>query len=93
MKNKKILLLGANGFIGLNLKEFLEENDSTNYIIDAPGSHELDASNEHAVKKILSETAYDVVINAAVYNPRVDNNKDSSKELTKNLLIYFNFEK
>ena len=93
MKNKKILLVGANGFIGRNLKEFLEGNYSSNYIIDAPGSHELDASDEHAVKKILSETAYDVVINAAVYNPRVDNNKDSSKELTKNLLIYFNFEK
>lgn len=89
---KKILILGANGFIGRNLKEFLLQKKNT-YEIYAPSTSEFDISDECRVKEELTEYYYDVIIHAAVYNPRVDITKDASKELDKNLRMFFNFER
>lgn len=89
---KKILILGAGGFIGRNIKEFLEKENDT-YNIYAPKSYELDASDEQAVKEQLEKQYYDVIVHAAVYNPRIGDNKDSSKELDKNLRMFFNFQR
>ncbi|WP_425806397.1 NAD-dependent epimerase/dehydratase family protein [Desulfitobacterium sp. Sab5] len=91
-KKKTILLVGASGFMGRNLKEFLEKENEL-YDIYAPTSHEFDISDERAVKKQLEKRHYDVIIHAAVFNPRVASNKDSSKELDKNLRMFFNFER
>lgn len=89
---KKILLIGGSGFIGRNLKEFLEKKENSYYIF-APSSGEFDASDEQAVKARLEREYYDVIIHAGVYNPRVDAQKDLSKELDKNLRMFFNFER
>lgn len=89
---KSILLLGANGFIGKNLKEYLDAFPEQ-YAIDAPSSKVLDASDEIVVKTWLEEKRYEVIILSAVYNPRVGLNKDGSKELDKNLRMFFNFER
>lgn len=92
MKNiKKILLLGNEGFIGRNLLEYLA--GIPEYIVFAPNKSELDATDEKSVKKKLESEFYDVIINSAVYNPRVGFNKDSSKEIEYNLRIFYNFEK
>jgi GDP-L-fucose synthase len=89
---KNILLLGTSGFIGRNLKEFLNKQKDT-YEIYAPTSNEFDISDEEKVKENLTKHYYDVIIHAAVYNPRADYKKDVSKELDKNLRMFFNFEK
>lgn len=88
---KKILLLGKEGFIGKNLLEYLA--GIPEYIVFAPNKLELDVTDEKAVKKKLESEFYDVIINSAVYNPRVGFNKDSSKEIEYNLRIFYNFEK
>jgi GDP-L-fucose synthase len=89
---RKILILGANGFMGRNLKEFLEKEKDL-YEIYAPTSREFDISDEQAVKEQLLKKYYNVILHAAVYNPRVGPNKDPSKELDKNLRMFFNFER
>ena len=86
---KKILLLGEGGFVGKNLLEFLGRYEYL-YEICVPT---IDISDEHAVKKQLEKQYYDVIIHAAVYNPRADFIEDSSKELDKNLRMFFNFER
>lgn len=88
---KKILIVGSNGFIGRNLKEFLEEQDL--YEICAPKSNELDIADEQTVKEQLEKQYFDVIIHAAVYNPRTGIGKDPAKELDKNLRMFFNFER
>jgi len=89
---RKILILGANGFMGRNLKEFLEKEKDL-YEIYAPTSREFDIPDEQAVKEQLHKKYYNVILHAAVYNPRVDSNKDPSKELDKNLRMFFNFKR
>ncbi len=86
------MLIGGSGFIGRNLKEFLEKKEDS-YEIFAPASGKLDVSDEQAVKEMLEKQYYDVIIHAGVYNPRADATKDPSKELDKNLRMFFNFER
>lgn len=89
---KKILLLGESGFIGRNLKEFLGNYNET-YRISAPTLDELDISDEKAVLNELKKCLYDVIIHAAVYNPRIIPNGDYTKELDINLRMFYNFER
>lgn len=92
MTTKRILVVGSNGFMGRNLKEFLEKEKDL-YEIYAPTSNEFDVTDERAVKEQLEKQYYDNIIHAAVYNPRVGSNKDHSKELDKNLRMFYNFER
>lgn len=87
-----ILILGSNGFIGRNIKEFLEKESAT-YVVYAPSKKELDITDELAVKEQLKKQFYDVIIHAAVYNPRVGFNRETSTEVEKNLRMFFNFER
>lgn len=89
---KKALIIGASGFIGRNIFELLKKEKDL-YEIYAPSSREFDISYEQTVRKQLEKQHYDVIIHAAVYNPRVDDGKDSTKELDKNLRMFFNFER
>lgn len=89
---KDILILGEGGFIGRNLKEFLSEYKES-YNISTPTIGELDISDEQAVKAYLQKQYFDVIIHAAVFNPRIENYAAASKELEKNLRMYFNFER
>jgi len=54
---------------------------------------DFDASEEQAVETILKSNSYDVVIHAAVYNPRVVQSNCPDNELDKNLRMFFNFER
>lgn len=87
---KKILLTGGSGFIGRNVKEYLEQK---NYDVYAPSSCQLDCIDEMAVKEHLRLNYYDVVLHFAVYGDGVDKTKDGSKSLEYNLRIFSNFAK
>lgn len=88
---KSLLIIGGSGFIGRNLVEYFTQNKE--YSIFAPTSQELDVLEESAVYSYLKRRYFDVVVHAAVYNPRVDVRKDSTKELECDLRMFYNFEK
>lgn len=54
---KKILITGSTGFIGRNVKEYLEKNPV--YRVYAPASRELDCMDETAVRAYLEENRAD----------------------------------
>ena len=58
---KKILITGANGFIGSNLKEGL----SLLYDIYAPNSSELNLCDQENVEEYLIHQKIDIVIHSA----------------------------
>ncbi|KKQ91416.1 MAG: NAD dependent epimerase/dehydratase family [Candidatus Woesebacteria bacterium GW2011_GWB1_39_10] len=83
---KKILITGASGFIGRNLKEGLENE----FNVYAPSSKELDLLNTEKLKKYLKEHKFDVVIHAATHNATRVSDKDLSQVFKNNLLMFFN---
>lgn len=88
---RSILIIGGSGFIGKNLVEYFTQNGE--YFISAPTSRELNILNERAVQSYLKRKYFDVVIHAAVYNPRTDRTKNADKELEYDLRMFYNFEK
>ncbi len=66
----KILLLGANGFVGHNLADYFCNKEG--YIVDKPNHSELDALDEKAIFKHLIKTDYDVVLNCLDRNMCAD---------------------
>lgn len=89
---KKILILGSNGFIGKNLKEYLLQSD-VEYKLFLPSRLELDLLDEKAVESYLSSTYFDVIINAAVCNPVRGNDISKKSEIEQDLRMYFNLKK
>jgi UDP-glucose 4-epimerase len=82
---KRILITGANGFIGRNLAEGL----SPFYQVNAPSHGELDLLDEAATRAYLDRGRFDVVIHTANWNTKAPFPKDSSVELQNNLKIFF----
>ena len=89
MDKKKILITGASGFVGRNVKEYLEQTEK--YEIYAPTSSELNCLDEQAVVSCLKQYNFDYVLHFAVYGDAIDKTKDGSKTLEYNLRIYLNF--
>ncbi len=88
----QLLITGGSGFIGRNVKEFLEKNHPE-YNILAPASRELDCLDEASVAQYLSSHKFDYVLHFAVYSSRPDNTKDTMKMVPYNLRIFWNFAK
>lgn len=86
----KILLTGGSGFVGRNVKEYLQQKG---YDVYAPASNELDCLDEEKVKRWLQTYYYDVVLHFAVYGDTGDHVKDAAKVLEYNLRIFYNFAK
>lgn len=86
----KILLTGGSGFVGRNVKEYLEQRE---YDVYAPTSRQLDCLDESAVKECLRQGNYDVILHFAVYGDGIDHTKDGTKVLEYNLRIFSNFAK
>lgn len=86
----RLLLLGGNGFIGRNLQDFFRNR--TDISLSAPSSTELDLLNEDAVRRYLQKENFDVVIHAAVGNPR-RNSFSATSELEQDLRMFFNLER
>lgn len=85
----KILLTGGSGFVGRNVKEYLQVN--TGYEVYAPSSRELDCIDEAAVKECLQKQHFDVVLHFAVYGDGVDKSRDGTKTVEYNLRMFLNF--
>lgn len=62
--NKKIVILGANGQLGLTLQQHFNALDQD---VVALGRQDLDIADETALRKTLGELAPDIIINAAAY--------------------------
>ncbi len=87
----KLLIVGRNGFVGRNLYEFFQKKKE--YEVVATASKELDLLNEKQVQAYLKANYFDVIINAAVYNPRVGVGKETDKELEYDLRMFYNLAK
>jgi len=82
---KRVLILGASGFIGRNLSEQL----SSKYILFTPGHSKLDLINRQGVLSYFCTHKIDVVINAvAVGGSRKEEHEKDA--LNNNLLMFFN---
>lgn len=88
----KILITGGSGFIGRNVKEYLERS-GRNYELYTPSSKELDCLNEEDVTGYLKQHNFDYVLHFAVYADSPRNNRDKCKILEYNLRMFLNFAK
>lgn len=84
----KILLTGANGFIGKNLYESL----SSNHDITAPSHKDIDFKSYDAVKELLNGQNYDAVIHTAA-KPTHRAAKDTEDAAMTNLIMYASLAK
>lgn len=87
---KRILLLGANGFIGRNIVEYFNCKD---ICIISPSSKELDLLEEKSVKNFLKKEKFDVVIHAAIGNARRPSFTANRTELDQDLRMFFCLER
>jgi GDP-L-fucose synthase len=90
MKQNRILITGASGFIGRNLTEYFSVNGRRVFPVDLP---EFDLLNESAVRSFFGKISPDVVIHCAnVGGTRgTELNKSAADNaLARNLRMFFN---
>lgn len=85
---KRILITGASGFIGKNLKEGLAQGN----VIFSPSSKELDVCNQQQVEEYLVSHKIDIVIHSANYRGKNSAPYSESKVLETGLRMYANLE-
>lgn len=88
MPHIKILLTGSTGFIGRNLKEYLQSSVS----LTAPHSKELNLLDTKVVEDYLKHEKFDIIIHAASMN-NMRKNISSYEMLDGNLKMFFNLER
>lgn len=84
----KVLITGASGFIGKNLKEKLQ----TQYDVIAPSHQELDLLDTNCVEQFLKIHSFDVIIHTANTNTTRKKNTTAYESLDGNLRMFFNLE-
>ena len=90
-RKKRILVIGKNGFISKNLSVYLKKSE--NYDIRVVSSADLNILDELSIRHFLYNDYYDVIIDTAIYNPRIGSYKDPNKELEYDLLMFHNLAK
>jgi len=85
---KKILILGAGGFIGSYLAEKLTA-DNIVMSISKPG---IDVTNADAVRNMLEQSEPDFVINCITYGGNLDATSRDPSIVAKNISMYYNFK-
>lgn len=86
---KKVLLTGAGGFIGRNLKEQL----CNKYDLYAPSSKELNLTDTEKVAEYLESNRFDVIVHAANRNNTRKKDTTPYDSLDGNLRMFFNLER
>lgn len=81
----RILITGANGFIGRNLSKLLD----THNIIETVSRKELDLLNSESVKEFFNGKHYNLVIHTAVEGGR-RTSPDGEEMVYRNLLMIYN---
>jgi len=81
----KILITGANGFIGRNLSKIL----SNKYKVETVSRQDLDLTDYESTKKFFSDKQYDLVIHTAVEGGR-RTKPDTEEMFYKNILMTYN---
>ncbi len=74
---KKVLIIGASGFIGHNLKDFLEKFPDE-YELSCPSSKELNMLDLENVNSYFENNTFDIVVCAAIFIPK---NYESQKDI------------
>lgn len=85
---KKILLIGASGFVGRNIIDILREK----FTVYAPSRSELELRDTTAVETCVKSGNFDVVVNCANPNPAKNSACDLQDNMAKDSLrIFMNF--
>jgi GDP-L-fucose synthase len=87
--SKNILITGSGGFIGKNLKEFLQDK----YNLFTPRSFEMNLLDEAVVKAYLLENKIDTVIHCAAYGTRIKSNDTMEEIGQQNIFMFQNIAK
>ena len=85
---KKILILGAGGFIGSYIAPRLAKNNAV-MSITKPG---IDVTDAAAVRNILELSQPDFVINCLTFGGNENVNSNNPSIVAKNLAMYYNFK-
>lgn len=85
----RILITGANGFIGKNLVEKLY-ND---YSIEFPGRDKLNLTDTKMVQEYLADNRFDIIIHTANTNNTRNKSTNPYDSLDGNLRMFFNLER
>jgi len=85
----KILIIGANGFIGRHLYEHLALQEK--YALLTPSSKILDISNENSVESYIADEKPDFIVNCANRGGSRDSGNDNI--VHENLRMFFNVVK
>ena len=85
---KKILILGAGGFIGSYITPRLSKNNIV-MSITKPG---IDVTDAAAVRNILELSKPDFVINCLTFGGNENVNSNDPNIVAKNLAMYYNFK-
>ncbi len=85
---KRILLLGASGFVGRNIIDILKER----FDVSAPSRMELDLRDTRAVEEYVKSGSFDTIVNCANPNPVKNDKCDSLNNMAQDSLrIFMNF--
>jgi GDP-L-fucose synthase len=83
---KKLLILGASGFVGRNLAERLFDK----YELCAPSSQELDVLDEIAVSRYIKAYSFDIILNALDRKMDISMNNSDSRYVVDRLRMFQN---
>lgn len=88
---KRILILGATGFLGMNLVEYLTRSNKP-YELFTPTHRELDLMDETKVVHYLRKGHFDVVVNAAICNHYRPGTPANADELEHDLRMFYHLQ-
>ena len=84
---KKILILGAGGFVGSYIVPLLAKN----YEVIPVYKNEIDLLDNQTVTKILDVLRPDVVINCLTFGGKTELHENNASNVGKNMSLFYNF--